>query len=49
VSGEAYISNLSRFTRLHERGVGSFFVEDAVRVFEANDFVMLDEVYVIYF
>ena len=48
VSGEAYVPKLPSCARLQKRSVGSRLVEDSMRVFVANDLVMLHEVYAIH-
>ncbi len=44
VAGEADVAQLARFFCFQEHLVGAVFVEDAVRVFEADDFMVLDEI-----
>jgi hypothetical protein len=47
VPGEANVSQLAGLTRLDERRVGTFRVEDPVRIVEPDHLVMLDEIDVI--
>jgi hypothetical protein len=47
VTGETYVAKLPRFARLQKRRIGSRLVEDSMRVFVAQDLVMLHQVYVI--
>jgi hypothetical protein len=44
VTGEADIAQLAGLTRLDERGVGAFVVEDPVGILVAEDLMVLDQV-----
>jgi hypothetical protein len=44
VSRETDIADFPRFPSLHERGIGSFFIKDPVRVFIPEYLVVLDEI-----
>jgi hypothetical protein len=44
VAGEPDVPKLAGLARVHERRVGALFVENPMRILEAQDFVVLDEV-----
>jgi hypothetical protein len=48
VTGEANVSELTSFPRLNESGIRPFFVENSIRIFVPEDFVVLNEIDVIY-
>ena len=47
MSREADVTNLARCPGSYKSGVGSIGIENAVRIFVSENFVMLNQVYVI--